>query len=268
VFFALAALLVARLSMDREEAGLKLPRGTIFGGIPTDFRESWRVLASDRYSFLALSQLIVASTLVLLFAILIPRFMLDVLDEAPEAAALVFAPTGIGALVGLRFLPWFTSKGKNRTVVMGLIGIAVCLTLLALVEPLADVTRQAPGSAKIVELTRISLLQLLTMMIAAPMGFFYAMLNAPAQTVLHERAPPEMRGRIFATQVVSANFISLLPLLMVGVITDMVGTAVVLLLLSVMVATMALISARVGNHEDDDEDDVVEQTRKPHEVAT
>jgi sugar phosphate permease len=150
---------------------------------------------------------------------------------------------------------------------MGLIGIAVCLALLALVEPLADVTRQAPGSAKIAELTRISLLQLVTMMIAAPMGFFYAMLNAPAQTVLHERAPPEMRGRIFATQVVSANFISLLPLLMVGVITDMVGTAVVLLLLSVMVAIMALISARVGNHEDD-EDDVVEQTRKPHEVAT
>ena len=77
-----------------------------------------------------------------------------------------------------------------------------------------------------------------------------------------------MRGRIFATQVVSANFISLLPLLMVGVMTDMVGTAVVLLLLSVMVAIMALISARVGNHEDDDEDNVVEQTRKPHEVAT
>ena len=72
VFFALAALLVARLSMDREETGLKLPQGTIFGGIPTDFRESWQVLASDRYSFLALSQLIVASTLVLLFAILIP----------------------------------------------------------------------------------------------------------------------------------------------------------------------------------------------------
>ena len=268
VFFALAALLVARLSMDHEQAGEKLPQGTIFGGIPTDFRESWEVLASDRYSFLALSQLIVASTLVLLFAILIPRFMLEVLNEAPEAAALVFAPTGIGALVGLRFLPWFTSKGKNRTVVMGLTGIAVCLVLLALVEPLADVTEQAPGSAKLVELTRISLLQLLTMMIAAPMGFFYAMLNAPAQTVLHERAPPEMRGRIFATQVVSANFISLLPLLMVGVITDMVGTAVVLLLLSVMVAIMALISARVGNHEDDDENDVVARTREAHEVAT
>lgn len=267
VFFVLAAALAARLRVGYEEKGEKLPQGTMFGGIPTDFRESWQVLVSDRYSFLALSQLIMASTLVLLFAILIPRFMLDVLDAAPEAAALVFAPTGIGALVGLRFLPWFTSKGKNRTVVLGLVGIAVCLALLALVEPLADVTRQAPGSAKLAELLRISLLQLLTMAIAAPMGFFYAMLNAPAQTVLHERAPPEMRGRIFATQVVSANFISLLPLLVVGVITDLVGTALVLLILSVMVGGMAFISSRVGGAEDGDEDEEAEESREPHEVS-
>ena len=193
--------------------------------------------------------------------------MLDVLDEAPEAAALVFAPTGIGALVGLRFLPWFTSRGKNRTVVIGLTGIAVCLALLALVEPLVDVTRQAPGSTKLAELLRISLLQLMAMTIAAPMGFAYALLNAPAQTVLHERAPAEMRGRIFATQVVSANFISLLPLLVVGVVTDEVGIAFVLLILGALVGGMAFVSSRVGGHEDGDEDKE-EGAREPGEGST
>ncbi|MCH8815812.1 MAG: MFS transporter [Chloroflexi bacterium] len=267
VLFVLAAAFAARLSVGYEETAEKLPQGTIFGGIPTDFRESWQVLVSDRYSFLALSQLILASTLVLLFAILIPRFMLDVLDEAPEAAALVFAPTGIGALVGLRFLPWFTSRGKNRTVVIGLTGIAVCLALLALVEPLADVTRQAPGSTKLAELLRISLLQLMAMTIAAPMGFAYALLNAPAQTVLHERAPAEMRGRIFATQVVSANFISLLPLLVVGVVTDEVGIAFVLLILGALVGGMAFISSRVGR-EDGDEGEGERESREPGEVST
>lgn len=249
VIFVLAAAMAARLRIANEEHHEKLPQGAIFGGIPTDFRESWRVLVSDRYSFLALTQLIFASTLVLLFAILIPRFMTDVLDEAPEAAALVFAPTGIGALVGLRFLPWFVKRGKNRAVIIGLFGIAASLLLLSLVEPLADVTRQAPGSAKVAELLRISLLQLLAMTIAAPMGFAYALLNAPAQTVLHERAPPEMRGRIFATQVVSANFISLMPLLVVGVITDVVGIAAVLAILAGLVAGMGFISGRVAGHD-------------------
>ncbi len=84
------------------------------------------------------------------------------------------------------------------------------------------------------------------MCFAAPMGFFYALLNAPAQTVLHERAPPEMRGRIFATQVISANFISLLPLLLIGAITDLLNVPLVLLLLALGLLAMAVVSHYVG----------------------
>src|SRR4030042_1894715 len=142
--------------------------------------------------------------------------MEDTLGISPDNAAFIFAPTGVGALVGLRFLPWFTRRSKNRVVIIGLLAIAVCLVLLALVKPLAEVTEQAPGAQNLTRFLRISLLQALTMAIAGPLGFAYALLNAPAQTVLHERAPAEMRGRIFITQVVSANFASLLPLLIIG----------------------------------------------------
>ncbi|MDO8615134.1 MAG: MFS transporter [Dehalococcoidia bacterium] len=263
VLFALAAALAARLHIAHEEREPRLPQGAIFGGIPTDFRESWRVLLSDRYSFLALAQLIMSSTLVLFFAILIPRYMRDVIEVAPDSAAFVFAPTGIGALVGLRFLPWFTKKGKNRVVVIGLLGIAACLVLLALVEPLADLLKQAPEPINPTRFLRISLLQALTMAIAGPMGFAYALLNAPAQTVLHERAPPEMRGRIFATQVVSANFISLLPLLIIGAATDWLNVPVVLVLVAAVTAAMAVVSAVVAGKEPDEEPE-----RAPQEVGT
>src|SRR2546428_298495 len=146
VMFLLSAALASRLHTVQGEPEHKLPQGPIFGGLPTDFRESWQMLFSDRYSVLALVQLIISSTLVLLFSILIPRYMQDVIGVPPESAAFVFAPTGIGALVGLRFLPWFTKIGKNRVVIIGLGGIAACLVLLALVEPLAQLTEQAPGT--------------------------------------------------------------------------------------------------------------------------
>ncbi len=253
VLFALAAAFAARLNIADEKREPRLPQGAIFGGIPTDFRESWKVLLSDRYSFLALSQLIMSSTLVLLFAILIPRYMKDVIEVSPDSAAFIFAPTGIGALVGLRFLPWFTKKGKNRVVVIGLVGIAICLTLLALVQPLADLLKHAPEPLNPTRFLRISLLQALTMVIAGPMGFAYALLNAPAQTVLHERAPPEMRGRIFATQVVSANFISLLPLLIIGAVTDVLHVPIVLILISVVILAMAFASAAVARKEEQKE---------------
>jgi len=249
VLFLLAAGFAARINVAHEEREPKLPQGAIFGGIPSDFRESWRVLASDRYSLLALSQLIMTSTLVLLFAILIPRYMTDVLGVPADNAAFVFAPTGIGALVGLRFIPWFSRYGKNRVVVIGLVGIAACLILLALVEPLAEVWERTPGSENLTHYLRVSVLQALTMLFAGPMGFFYALLNAPAQTVLHERAPPEMRGRIFATQVVSANFISLMPLLVFGAATDFLKVPIVLVLIAVAVLGMAIASAVVSRRE-------------------
>jgi hypothetical protein len=56
-----------------------------------------------------------------------------------------------------------------------------------------------------------------------------------------------MRGRIFATQVVSANFISLLPLLLIGAITDIVNITPVLLLLAAAMATLGFVSNSVGS---------------------
>jgi MFS-type transporter involved in bile tolerance (Atg22 family) len=191
-----------------------------------------------------------SSTLVLLFAIMIPRYMKDVLDISPDNAAFVFAPTGVGALVGLRFIPWFSRWGKNRVVVMGLVGVAISLVLLATVRGLAEIMETTPGPLNPGRFLGLSLLQSLTMLFAAPMGFSYALLNAPAQTVLHERAPPEMRGRIFATQVVSANFVSLLPLLVVGAITDFVGITAVLVGVAAFLLLFALVSDRVGGLQD------------------
>jgi MFS family permease len=224
-------------------------RGDILTRIPQEFRESWNVLVADRYSTLALVQLTVSSTLVLLFAILIPRYMSDVIGAPPDNAAYVFAPAGLAALVGLRFIPWFARYGKNRIVVVGLVGIAVSILLLAAVKPIAEVTELTPASDYIVRFLRVSLLVALAMLFAAPMGFSYSLLNAPAQTVLHERAPPEMRGRIFATQVISANFISLLPLLIIGAVTDLIGVPLVLTLVSIGLLVTALASHLVGGRE-------------------
>jgi DHA3 family macrolide efflux protein-like MFS transporter len=249
VMFLIAAALSYRLRNVPSERDPAAQDGDIWSRIPSEFRETWKQLVADRYSSLALAQLIVSSTLVLLFAILIPRYMSDVIDAPPDNAAFVFAPAGIAALVGLRFIPWFARHGKNRVVVIGLVGIAISVLLLAAVEPIANVTEQAPASDYFVRQLRVSLLQALAMIFAALMGFFYSLLNAPAQTVLHERAPPEMRGRIFASQVISANLISFLPLLIIGAVTDLLNVPLVLAGLAIALLVMAAVSHFVGGRE-------------------
>jgi MFS family permease len=249
VMFLIAAAFSYRLWHVPGEHDPNAARGDLLRRIPREFRESWNVLVADRFSTLALAQLIVSSTLVLLFAILIPRYMTEVLDVPPDNAAFVFAPTGIGALIGLRFIPWFSRYGKNRMVVIGLVGVGVCVGLLAGIKPIAELTDLAPGRDYALRLLRVSLLQALAMAFAGPMGFFYSLLNAPAQTVLHERSPPEMRGRIFATQVISANFISLLPLLVIGAVTDLIKVPLVLFMLGVSLVGLAVLSHRIGGRE-------------------
>ena len=251
--FAASAILATTLH-DSRPAAAPVPHWRLLVTIPQGFRESWRALRADVASFLAMAQLTLASSLVLLFAILIPRYMQDVLDISPNNAAFVFAPTGVGAIVGLRFLPWATRRlGKNRVVVMGLVGLAICLVAFALVEPLAAVLRRTGPLNPEEHLAGLSLLQALAMTFAGPLGFAYAFLSAPAQTVLHERAPADMRGRIFTTQVISANFLSLLPVLFVGGLIDLLdgladlpGITIVIFLIASVVAAMAVASNMVG----------------------
>lgn len=264
ILFVGAAYFASRLHIEHEQREARPVQGAMF----SEFRESWQVLASDRYSSLALLQLITSSTLVLLFAILIPRFMKDVIDVPADNAAFVFAPTGIGALVGLRFIPWFSRQGKNRAVVIGLLLIAACLVLLALVAPIADVWEDAPGWLNPRRWVQISVLQAVTMIIAGPMGFAYALINAPAQTILHERAPPEMRGRIFATQVVSANFVSLLPLLIIGAITDLLSVSYVLVMIAGTVLVIAWVSNAVGGRDFPPGGGEATRERRPQEAVT
>jgi hypothetical protein len=77
-----------------------------------------------------------------------------------------------------------------------------------------------------------------------------------------------MRGRIFATQVVSANFISLLPLLVLGALTDVVKVPAVLLMIAAAVAGLAVASVWVARSEGlDGENGQRGPPREPEEVA-
>jgi hypothetical protein len=58
-----------------------------------------------------------------------------------------------------------------------------------------------------------------------------------------------MRGRIFATQVISANFISLLPLLLFGAVTDLLDVTTVLLFVAVGLVAMAAVSWSIAGED-------------------
>jgi MFS family permease len=216
-----------------------------------------RLLRHDVASNIALLQMTVSSSLVLLFAVLVPRYMQSVLQIAPDDAVFIFAPTGVGALLGLRALPWIARRlGKGRVAVVGLVGLALCLVALGFVERIADLmegTESLNPFASDGRVAGLSVLVALTMALTGPLGFAYALVNAPAQTVLHERAPVEMRGRVFASQLVLANLVSIGPLILVGSVADLYGVSPVLVTIAVGVLLVAAVSVFQAGRESEAE---------------
>ncbi len=247
--FLLASLLTRFLpyigSDGGEEVEDTFPGREELRGALADFLTALRGLRADSVSALAMAHIATSSTLVLLFAILVPRYMQAILEVPPDNAVVVFAPVAVGALIGLRAVPLIVARfTKIKTVALGLALLAICLAALGLVETIADLLERTDqfnpfGTDRVFGL---SILVALTMLFAGPMGFGYAMLNTPAQTIVHERTPVEMRGRVLASQMVLANGVALLPLVVVGGIADLYGVSRVILAIGVLLALGGALS--------------------------
>jgi MFS family permease len=228
---------------DRRFPGREELRGAL-----TDFGDAMRSLRADSVSALAMAHVATSSTLVLLFAVLVPTYMEEVIEVASKDAVVVFAPVAFGALLGLRAVPLMVNRyGKVRAVALGLFGLAGCLVALGMVETIASGLERTDafnpfGPDWSERVFGLSILVTLTMLFSGPMGVAYAMLNTPAQTILHERTPMEMRGRIIASQMVLANGVALFPLVVVGGIADLYGVSRVILGIGALLAIGAAIS--------------------------
>jgi len=237
----LCAYLMPPIHHDDDAPDRSWPTFRELRGAAGDYAHTLRTLGKDPVSMLALIHYATGSSLVLLFAVLVPRYMQAILQISPDKAVTIFAPVGVGAIVGLRALPYIAAKfGKSRTVIIGMCGLAFCVLALALIEPISrslEHTSLDPFAHP--RAGGLSILVLLTMAFAGPLGFTYALVNAPAQTVLHERAPAEMRGRVFAAQVVLANAVGVLPLIVAGSVADIFGVSPVLFAIAVVMATIA-----------------------------
>ncbi len=177
-----------------------------------DIRATGALVWRDRLTALAMIQLISGVMMLFMFAVLVPQFVHDVLGRAEEDAVFVFWPTGFGALLALICVPWLGRR--MRVAVMASFGLAM-ITVIVTMFGLLDFLRST-GSTQ-------DWLLAATLVMAFPLGLAYAMVNAPAQTLLQERAPPEMRGRLFSAQMMLANAVSMLALLLVGGVSDAAG---------------------------------------------
>jgi hypothetical protein len=81
------------------------------------------------------------------------------------------------------------------------------------------------------------------MALSAVAGAGLVSILVPTQTVIQERADEDVRGRLFAVQLVLANVASILPLVVLGELADTWGVPATLLLVG-----LGLLGAGLWSH--------------------
>ncbi len=206
------------------------------------FAEAWHRLTMDSVSYISLVLVVLANTTGLVVLTLIPRFSTSVLGINTENAIFVAAPAALGIWLALRFVrrvsarlsPWVSMGGSFAALVAGVM-------LLAFVRPLGDALAAAnplgifdpgpfgDGTARII----------ITSVLGAGLAFAFTFVNIVGRSIVNERMPREMQGRVFAGQTVLTNLASIPPILLTGILADVIGIAPAFFLVAVVSAMLA-----------------------------
>lgn len=208
-------------------------------GIVEAMREGFRILRSNRRAYLAIVYVITAGALAKMLVVLLPQYTRDVLGISTEDTVFVAAPAAIGAGLGLVLVPplarlfgaWRVAALGFALFVAGLMGLGLVVYVRDFIDSHLDF-----GISFVEREVGVSSVITVTMLLAIPLGFAFSLVSVAARVVLNEQAPPEAQGRVFAVQSALGDFLSLLPLLLIGAIADVVGVRATLLASAIGVA--------------------------------
>ncbi|WP_241359664.1 hypothetical protein, partial [Escherichia coli] len=83
------------------------------------------------------------------------------------------------------------------------------------------------------------------MVITLIAGVGFVAIIVASQTIIQERVPSAVRGRVFAVQLVLSNLVSIVPLVGLGGLADLIGVARTFVLLGMAILIAALASVRL-----------------------
>ncbi|MBV9525921.1 MAG: MFS transporter, partial [Candidatus Dormibacteraeota bacterium] len=235
-FYIAAALFgIAGLAVWRVGTNLRAVRGetTQSPNILRELREGLTILRASAALRLGLYQLALALIIVFTVFALGPAYMVKVLSRSDQDTYIVLVPATFGLVATAAALGTRPNFPRAITFVAAVLTAGVALTIMGVVP---EVLRHAGA---------FGLMTPVAVLLALIFGCALGALLIPAFTVLQERTTPESRGRIFGGIFTVINAAVAVPLLLAGVIADLVGVGravaalgVILLLLGVAIRTL------------------------------
>jgi putative hydrolase of HD superfamily len=237
--YALAGVLCLRMGrLGREKTRTVRP--------PLALKRGWEVVSADRPSYTAMIDEILLGIGLSALVVIVPYYLVGVLDTSAGNTVFVFAPAVLGLVLGLRIAPKLgRAVGYGRLATFGLVGFALCIAMLGLIDRTVSILTDLEVPLNTLEdRIGIAVRTSATMLVSIPAGFCSSLTNVAARTVLLERSPEDSRGQVLATGSVIANAGALIPTLLAGVAVDVMGVRPVALSISALMIGVAVGARR------------------------
>ena len=215
-------------------------------GVFGQLREGISYIRHNRATAWSLAYLGISASLIGVVAVLGPSFARDTLRLDPEDLIVVVLPLGVGIVMGVLLL---NSYGKyfarRRAIEFGLVLLGILLVILTVAGPLSRILTGVGDQVPIVDLSALTSLVAVVVAIAFLAGVCYGIVAISAQVQLQEDIPADVRGRVFGVLNMLISVASILPIIIVGPISDIVGTTPVILSVAGLVLISGVISILV-----------------------
>jgi MFS family permease len=185
----------------------------------------------------------IAASLVGVIGVLGPKFAQQTLGLSPQALPVVVVPLGFGIVMGVLLLNNYGKYiARRRAIEGGLIVLGILLAILTVAGPVSRFLQGVGTGVKVVDLSMVTSLVAIVVAIAFLAGIAYGIVAISSQTQLQEDLPGEVRGRVFGVLNMVVSVASILPIIIVGFISDVVGTTAVILAVAIGVTASGIVS--------------------------
>ena len=191
----------------------------------------------------SLAYLGISASLIGVVAVLGPSFARDTLGLAPKDLIVVVLPLGIGIVFGVLLLNNYGKYfARRRAIEIGLVLLGVLLVLLSVAGPVSRILTGVGDRLPLVDISALTSLVAVVVAIGFLAGICYGIVAISAQVQLQEDIPPDGRGRVFGVLNMLISVASILPIIIVGPISDLVGPTSVILFVAALVAVSGVYS--------------------------
>jgi MFS family permease len=206
-------------------------------------REGLGYIRAHRNISWSLIYLGITASLVGVLGVLGPDFAKETLGLSPKDFVVVVLPLGAGIVMGILLLNAYGQYLPRRRVIeVGLVALGALLAVLSIAGPISRLLQAADRSSSLLDLSALTSLLAVVVVIAFFAGIAYAVVAIPAQTQLQEDLPEDVRGRVFGVLNMLVSVASFLPIILVGPISDLIGTTAVILGVAIFISLCGITS--------------------------